>query len=231
MLAKRILAEFPDEFERYIEVFGGGGSILFSMLKHAPIEVYNDANGNLVNLFRCIKYHPEELKKEIQYYLNSREMFCCIQDRLNCPGFTDIQRAAMFYVAVKTSFGADTDSFGCSVKTLDTSCFDKISDRLKRVVVEHKDFEQLIKQYDRNNAFFYCDPPYHTTEKHYSEKFTEEDHYRLNTVLKALKGRFILSYNDDEFIRELYKGYSIISVERQNNLSNGKFKEVIIKNY
>lgn len=63
LLAKKITAEFPDSFGRYIEVFGGGASVLFSSEKHAPIEVYNDANGDLVNLFRCIKYHREELQK------------------------------------------------------------------------------------------------------------------------------------------------------------------------
>lgn len=58
-LAKRIISEFPEKFDRYIEVFGGGGSVLFASDKHAPMEVYNDANGQLVNLFRCIKYHRE----------------------------------------------------------------------------------------------------------------------------------------------------------------------------
>ena len=102
---------------------------------------------------------------------------------------------------------------------------------MERVLIEHKDFEELIKQYDRPNALFYCDPPYHTTEKHYSERLAEADHYRLNAVLKALKGRFILSYNDDDFVRELYKDFDIKAVERQNNLSKGSFKEVIIKNF
>lgn len=116
LLAKKITAEFPQDFGRYIEVFGGGASVLFSADKHAKFEVYNDANGDLVNLFRCIKYHREELQKEIRFYLNSREMFADIRKRLDCPGFTDIQRAAMFYVLIKTSFGADADSYGCSVK-------------------------------------------------------------------------------------------------------------------
>lgn len=231
LLAMKIKAVFPESFGRYIEVFGGGASVLFSEDKHAPIEVYNDANGQLVNLFRCIKYHPEELQKEIRFYLNSREMFGNIRKRLECPGFTDIQRAAMFYVIVKTSFGADTDTFGCSVKRIDASGFEVVAKRLERVVIEHKDFEALIKQYDRPDALFYCDPPYHTTEKHYSEKFTEADHYRLNAVLTALKGHFILSYNDDDFIRELYKDFNIEAVSRQNNMSSGAFKEVIIKNF
>lgn len=67
LLAKKITAEFPQDFGRYIEVFGGGGSVLFSSEKHAKFEVWNDANGDLVNLFRCVKYHREELQKEIRY--------------------------------------------------------------------------------------------------------------------------------------------------------------------
>lgn len=230
-LAKKITAEFPQEFGRYIEVFGGGASVLFSADKHAKFEVYNDANGDLVNLFRCIKYHREELQREIRYYLNSREMFLDIRQKLSCTGFTDIQRAAMFYVLVKTSFGADARSYGCFSREIKTDCFADVEKRISSVEIEHKDFEALIKQYDRPDALFYCDPPYHTTEDNYSEKFTEADHYRLNGVLTALKGRFILSYNDDNFVRELYKDFNIQAISRQNNLSSGQFKEVIIKNY
>lgn len=230
-LAKSIISEFPKEYDRYIEVFGGGASVLFASDKHAPTEIYNDANSQLVNLFRCLKYHREELQKEIRYYLNSREMFKECRKGLECSGTTDIQRAAMYYVCIKISFGADTDSFGCAPRSLDTSSFERIERRLERVLVEHKDFEDLIKQYDRSNALFYCDPPYHTTEKHYSERFTNADHLRLNDALKTIKGQFILSYNDDEFVRELYKDFNIKAVERQNNLSRGRFKKVIIKNF
>lgn len=230
-LAKKITALFPQEVGRYIEVFGGGASVLFSADKHAKFEVYNDSNGDLVNLFRCIKYHREELQREIRYYLNSREMFLDIRQKLSCTGFTDIQRAAMFYVLVKTSFGADARSYGCFSREIKTDCFADVEKRISSVEIEHKDFEDLIKQYDRPDALFYCDPPYHTTEDSYSERFSETDHYRLNGVLTALKGRFILSYNDDDFVRNLYKDFNIQAISRQNNLSSGQFKEVIITNY
>lgn len=231
LLAKKIIAEFPNDFGRYIEVFGGGASILFAKEKHAKIEVYNDANSELVNLFRCIKYHREELQKEITGYINSREIFYELREHMKCSGFTDIQRAAMFFVMIKISYGADGRTYGCGNKYADTSLFANVEKRLQRVNIEHKDFEELIKQYDRPDALFYCDPPYHTTEKHYAEKFSVDDHYRLNTALKGLKGRFILSYNDDDFIRSLYQNYTIIPVERNNNLSSGTFKELIIKNF
>ncbi len=233
LLAKKIIEQFPDEKEtdRYIEVFGGGGSVLFAKKSH-KLEIYNDADSELVNLFRCMKYHRQELEKEVSGYINSREVFYEIKERLeNGVGFTDIQRAAMFFIKTKISYGADGRTFGCNKKNISSDRFSEISERLKNVVVENKDFENLIKVYDRPNALFYCDPPYHTTEKYYNVQFTENDHFRLKDALDNIKGKFILSYNDDEFIRGLYKDYTIIEAERQNNLSKGSYKELIIKNF
>ena len=63
------------------------------------MEVYNDVNGQLVNLFRIVKYHPETLQKELEWIFTSREQFFnAIQE---ARGFTDIQRAAAFCVAIK----------------------------------------------------------------------------------------------------------------------------------
>lgn len=233
-LAKKIVSMFPDDFNRYIEVFGGGGSVLFSRDKHATLEIYNDANGQLVNLFRCIRFHREELQKEISGYFNAREMFEDIKAQINVRGMTDIQRAAMFYVQIKISYGADTRTYGCNKKNLSPEYLTEIEKRLKSgagVVIEHKDFENLIKVYDRKDALFYCDPPYYKTENYYDAEFLKSDHERLKNVLKDIKGRFILSYNDDCYIRELYRDFNIITVERQNNLSKGSYKELIIKNY
>lgn len=88
-------------------------------------------------------------------------------------------------------------------------------------------FENLIKVYDRTSSFFYLDPPYHTTEKYYDIEFTEDDHKRLASQLSQIQGKFLLSYNDDMFIRDLYRDYDIVSVSRNNNLSSGSFKELL----
>jgi len=124
LLAKKIIAEIPQNVERYVEVFGGGGSVLFAKDSHAPLEIYNDANSELVNLFRCMKYHREELEREIDGYLNSREIFQDLKFRLeNGTGFTDIQRAGMFFVKTKISFGANGRTFGCNKRNLSTVLF------------------------------------------------------------------------------------------------------------
>ena len=98
-LRKIILEQFPAEYGRYIEVFGGAGWILFAKERRVKLEVYNDMDGRLVNLFRCVKYHPEALQKELDWILNSREQF--FDAREEARGLTDIQRAARFFVLSK----------------------------------------------------------------------------------------------------------------------------------
>lgn len=236
LLRKAILEQFPepDTFDRYIEVFGGAAWLLFSRDCHAKMEVYNDVNGQLVNLFRVVKYHPDALQKELEWTLMSREIFFdAIQDM---HGLTDIQRAAHFWIAIKESFGTDCRSFGVHGRDMQKAVdfLQEASKRLNRVVIEHLDFGQLIKTYDRPGALFYLDPPYYNAEHYYPDRFQPEDHTRLKTVLDHIKGRFVLSYNDCPEIRELYGGYTMIEVDRMDNLvmsRSRRYKELIIKNF
>ena len=111
--------------------------------------------------------------------------------------------------------------------------------RLQKVVIENKDFEKLIAQYDRSESFFYCDPPYYSTENYYEDVgFTVKDHARLADVLCNINGKFLLSYNDCPEIRELYSrsGITIEGISRLSNIAQryeaGKqYAELIISNY
>ena len=158
LLRKKILEAFPDEgtYSRYIEVFGGAGWVLFSKEKHASIEVYNDVNGELVNLFRCTKYHPEALCKELEYTIMSREQFFDAKDQIQMRGLTDLQRAARFYILVKESFGTDLRSFGVRPKNMQNavSYISEIGKRLNTVVIENQDFGRILKTYDHSEALF-----------------------------------------------------------------------------
>lgn len=147
--------------------------------------------------------------------------------------------AARYWYLIKCSFGANRSSFATASKNLTVANeLPLYRDRLKGVIIEHKDFEQIIKTYDRPDACFYLDPPYVASEKYYKtdlNSFKMADHRRLNTILKTVKGRFILSYNDCDFVREAYKDYNIRSVSRLNLLPTAEnrteFKEVIITNF
>lgn len=236
LLRNKIVEMFPkDDIERYVEVFGGAGWVLFHKDQHAKLEIFNDVNSNLINLYRCIKYHPQELQRELSCLLVSREIFLDFHNQVDCRGFTDIQRAARYFYLIKVSFGGKITSFGVNKKNLNGSIeyLSEINKRLKSVVVENKDFENLIDVYDREKALFFLDPPYYKTEKYYANSFSENDHMRLCSTLKNIKGKFLLTYNDCDFIRNLYKDFNVNEVSRNNSLSNKKseYKELIITNY
>ena len=152
------------------------------------------------------------------------------------PG--DVQRAAAFYKVIRYSYGSGCTSFGCQPFDV-RKTFHLIwqaADRLANTVIENKDFEALIRQYDRENAFLYCDPPYFMTEDHYEVEFPRQDHVRLRETLAGCQGKWMVSYNDCDYIRGLYEGCHITAVSRINNLAQRydrgcEFPEVIITNY
>lgn len=243
-LRKNILSEFPDKpLKRYVEVFGGAGWILFSKDKHADVEFINDRDSQLINLYRCIKYHMAELQHELMItadgaLLNSREIFEDFKEQVNTRGLTDIQRAARYFYLIRISYGAKKDNFGCNKKVLINAIerLPEIQARLQDVVIENLDFERMIKNYNKESTLFYLDPPYYNAEQFY-QGFENGDHERLFKSIATIKDMFILSYNDTPEIRALYKDYNILELERANNLvtrtgaQKPKYKELIIKNF
>jgi len=224
----------PVGYERYIEVFGGGGWVLFGRPPDSKVmEVYNDFNSNLSNLYYCVKNHTMELLRLLGFLqLNSRDEFNVLRrflekqefdsaflsqeldlaaHNLPNPEFEEIrllllenaslghvQRAAAFYKLIRYSYGSGYTSFGC--QSFDVrKTFQLIwqaSNRLANTIIENKDFEALIRQYDRENAFLYCDPPYYMTEDHYEVEFPKQDHVRLRKALENCQGKWMVSYND-----------------------------------
>ena len=243
-LREEVVRRFPLCYERYIEVFGGGGWVLFHKLPGRDFEVYNDFNSLLTNLYRCVRDKPDLLMNALEYVLKSREDFDRARLALRRKRTTDIQRAAWFYQIIRYSYASALTSYGSQPHDIraDFPLIEQAHRRLKDVVVENKDFEKLVRQYDRPVSFFYCDPPYHATEGYYQnigeDGFTEKDHIRLRDTLLSMEGKFLLSYNDDAFVRELYDapGIQIESVTRLNNIKqrydpNCQFAEVFIANY
>jgi hypothetical protein len=99
-LRDEILMRFPASYHRYVEVFGGGGWVLFHKLP-GEHDVYNDFNPNLANLFRCVRDKPDELIGELEFTLNSRLDFKHVRQELKTKAETlpDVRRAAYFLPA------------------------------------------------------------------------------------------------------------------------------------
>lgn len=244
-LRELIVSLFPLYYERYIEVFGGGGWVLFHKPPGNDFEVYNDFNGLLTNLYRCVREKPNELIDALYFVLNSREDFDRVKEALSRDSPTsDVLKASYFYQLIRYSYASGLTSYGSQPHDMWSNfpLIEQAHRRLSKVVVENKDFEKLIRQYDRPVSFFYADPPYFETEKYYKnvgeDGFKKEDHIRLRDALMDIDGKFLLSYNDCSFIRELYDApnIQIESYTRINNIKqrydNGaQFPEILVANY
>jgi len=206
-------------------------------------EVVNDINGELINLHRIIQKRPQTLSLFLDKLLVSREIFDKIKKNDYKPR-SDIERASYFFYLIAQSFGAKGDNFAMSAKSKKPKNihkdFTKWSNRLKGVTIENMSFERLLKTYDKEDAFFYCDPPYVSTETYYKNigEFGRDEHILLSQLLKNIKGKFLLSYNDCDLVRELYADFKIMQTKEINYLlgqnSSGKkksVKEILIMNY
>lgn len=241
-LKNHIISLIPDDCDRYIEVCGGAGWVLFGKEQQkGQMEVFNDIDGDLINLYKVIKENCDALQNEIDW-LHSRELFKLYRYEIEHQiPLSDVERAARYIYLIKNSFGSNRYSFATATKRLYKVAEElpKYKERLKNVIIEQLDFEHLIKTYDRSSSLFYVDPPYVGSEKYYNKNychFSLNDHKRLNACLRSIKGRFILCYNDCDFVNENYSEFNIHYISRKNLLPAGKknqgdYKEVIITNY
>ena len=246
ILRKKILPLIP-KHDIYCEVFGGAAWILFGKSsnkedwqlskKSRYTEVYNDINGDLVNFWKYIKNHPEAFVTELNNYLIAREMF---DNFMKQEPRTELERAIKFYYNLACSYGSRSKNFCVNqgYKYMPLRQLEKVkaaADRLKQVIIEKQDFEKIIARFDTPNTFFYLDPPYYTKEHLYDREDADAfaKHAELAVILKQIKGKFLLSYNNDPYIRTLNQGFTIDEVEAQYTVS-GAFQtetELLIRNY
>ncbi len=149
---------------------------------------------------------------------------------------TDVKRATAYYKLLRYSFNANGDTFGgrkCDVRRFFVDIW-AFSYKFRDVTIENKDFEALIKQYDRPLAFIYCDPPYYDAEDFYAVGFPKEYHDRLRDTLKSAEGYVMVSYNNCPEIVELYQDFYIYYTTRPHSMSKKQgevYEELVITNY
>ncbi len=210
-LARHILPLFPAH-TAYVEPFAGAAALFF-MKDPARVEVLNDINGELVNLYRVVQHHLDELVRQFKWALVSREVYRW--EKLKEPEtLTDIQRAARFYYLQKLSFGAKVSgqSFGTNVTTPPRLNLLRMEDdlsaahlRLARTVIENLDWAECVARYDRAHTLFYLDPPYWGTEG-YGVDFGREQYQRMAELAGTVKGKMLVSVNDTPEMREVFDG-------------------------
>ena len=239
-LAKQIMPLFP-EHTCYVEPFCGAAALYF-MKDQADVEVLNDINGELVNMYRVVKHHLDEFIKQFRWSLVSREMFNWLKITPE-ETLTDIQRAARFYYLQKLSFGGKVadQNFGTATVSGPRLNLLRLEEdlsqahlRLSRTFIEHLNWQECIEKYDRPHTLFYCDPPYWGTEG-YGVAFELAQYDRIAELAKTIKGKMIISVNDIPEMRKSFAGLSVKTVEIKYTVGGAnraaKRSELILLNF
>lgn len=237
-LRKTIIEMIPDH-TCYIELFFGAGWVYFGK-EPSKVEVINDIDKELINLFRMIKYHSPEIERQLEYEFSGRDIF---EEYKHCTleYLTEIHRAVRFLYLITQSFAGRGGVYGYGTSTKPSqqifykNVLEELKERLRNTYVENLSFEKIIDKYDREYSFFFCDPPYFETTG-YGNTFGENEQLLLRDKLSNLKGKFLLTINDHEKVREWYKDFNLKEVQVNYSVSKetkarGKYNELIITNY
>lgn len=218
----------------YIEPFAGASWVLFGK-PVSQIEVINDSDLELINLYVVIKDHLEEFIEYLNNVPVSEFLFHDWASRSG-EGIPSVTSACRTYYLIMNAFNgniASNPSFAISKdrRTAFTRFYrtdwDAVSARLREVTILNKDYSDVIELFDSPEAFFYLDPPYRCAtgnNRYYRESFKEEDHKRLKVYLSDIKGQFIMSYDDSQENRRLYSEFNVVEVEGIPN-------EILIYNF
>lgn len=214
----------------YVEPFVGMGGVFLRREFRPRLEVANDLNGEIVNLFRILQRHLPQLMDVMRFQLASRREFERLR-RVDPFTLTDLERAARFLYLQRLAFGGQVHGvFGVAPSHAPRFSLARLEpileaahERLDGVVFENLDWAELVDRYDSADTLFYLDPPYWGGEADYGKgMFDQAAFARMAEVLEGLKGRFILSINDTPQIREIFGGFHLEPVRLKYTVSSGR---------
>ncbi len=246
-----LLPLLPDA-KHYCEPFGGSAAVLLNR-EPAPIETFNDVDGEIINFFKVLREQKDDLIEAIGLTPFSREEF---ELAISEPSgaLSDLERARRFYVRarqVRTGL-AQTASSGrwahCRLTSRagmagavsrwlgSVEALPEIAQRLLRVQIEHDEALNVIKRYDSEETLFYCDPPYPHESRGdnnaYKYEMSNEEHEALAEVLQKVKGKVALSGYRCDLLDSLYQNWNCIEAPIKTIHSvKSKRREVLWTNY
>jgi DNA adenine methylase len=227
ILADWIISHFPDH-TCYTETFGGGASVLLKK-KRAYAEVYNDMDGEVVNLFKVARDNGDELRERLMLTPFSRYEFNTSYLKSEC----NIEQARRTVIRSFMGFGSGIQShqktgFRANSNRSGTTpahdwanlpdAYEAIISRLKGVVIENRDYKEVVKHHDREDTLHFFDPPYVLDTRYkkqktkvYKYEMTDTDHQDFCRFILGLKGMQVVCGYDNEIYNDILSGYRKIT--------------------
>jgi DNA adenine methylase len=238
---------FPEQYDKYIEPFVGGGSVYFylnpmnaviSDVHTELIDLYiNIGNGTSQEIYEFMKQHPNDAET---YYKVRDEMI--INDSLDSAKRFYYQRKTCFRGMLRyNKHGKFNIPFG-KYKTINYSQIinKDYETLLGRTQILNKGFEYLFQNYNDENNFMFLDPPYDSEFTDYGYcQFGKEEQKKLALLFKNTKIKCLMVIGKTKFIEELYNGYIVSEYDKKyrfklydNRIGDEiNTKHLIIKNY
>lgn len=248
----------PGKFSTYYEPFVGAGAVLFDMQPKKAI--INDANKELINVYKVIKNDIDELILDLKNHVNEENYYYDVRKLDRTDGYknmSDIKKASRILYLNKTCYnglfrvnqqGQFNVPFGRykNPNIVNEETLRAVHDYLNNndIRILNVDFEEAIK-YMRKEAFVYFDPPYHPISDtssftgYTTDGFDAEDQKRLKKLCDSLDDRgcrFLLSNSSADLILDLYSDYNLEYVDANRSInskgdSRGEIEEVLVRNY
>lgn len=250
--AIKFIAPLIPEFNEYREPFVGGGSVFVYLKQKYPFKKFwiNDIYENLYHFWKQAQQNPKELIGQIQYWKdkfdNGKELHRYLLDNLS--NFDALHKAAAFFVFNRITFSGTSESGGFSSaafkKRFTQSSIERIkslSTILTNTKITNLDYQEVVEA-DGDNVFIFLDPPYYSAAKSalYGKNGNLHkifNHERFADVMKASKHKWLITYDDSEYIKDLFSFANIkkwnltYGMKNVGNNKNQKGKELFIANF
>jgi len=242
-LLKEILPHVPSSYNRYIEPFIGGGAMFFAL--NPADAIIADSNPELINVYRQVAEHTDEVITYLQTLSNTEEMFYAVRSQ-DWNVLSPPEAAARTIFLNKTCFnglyrvnrkGQFNAPFGrySNPKFCDPEALYAASAVLQRAKIVCGDYLKVLREYAQPGDFVFLDPPYlpvseYSDFKRYTkEQFYEEDHVELAREVQRLQElgcHVILTNSNHPLVHELYGNYKINVVQAKRYIScNGNSRK------
>lgn len=248
-LLSELLPKVPKSYSRYIEPFFGGGAMFFALQPEDAI--ISDSNPEIINMYREVADHVEDVIQYLKQYENTSEMFYAVRSQ-DWTELSKTEAAARTIYLNKTCFnglyrvnkqGQFNVPYGKykNPKICDKEGLRAASLVLKKADILCGDYLLVLEHYAQPGDFVFLDPPYlpiseYADFKRYTkEQFYEEDHVELAKMIMTLHERgcyVILTNSNHPLVHELYAPYNIDIIQTKRHIScNGstrKGEDVIV---
>jgi DNA adenine methylase len=254
--AARILRAFPEpeQYDTYVELFGGAAHVLFQKPPGKHIEVYNDLSGDLVNFWMHCRDHAPELEQRCRSLPYARSLYYVYRQSLFDGSPLDpLERAVRWFYVTKSMYSSQPpvpggpSGWNAGIKNSRYSSvhayrsaldlFEAIQKRLRFVLIDQRDFADVFRSYDKPRVLFYVDPPYLGVNQYYQDPFSLADHERLAALLQTAQAYVALSSYPHPLLENLYPRSRwqrlawLMPKHSQRSATNDVATELLLTNY